>query len=348
MACAAGRPRPRDRADSHGQANTVDANMGSVPRVSVIIPAHNAAAYLPDTLGSVRAQTFGDWEVVAVDDGSTDDTWELLEAASDQPGVSALRNPAAEGPAAARNRALDHASGEVAVFLDADDLLMPRYLENQLAALDRAREAGRKVGIVACDARLLDPDGYASHTYFSLIRDLDQPLTLERVLYRNPIYICSLVPVEIGESVGWFDPELFGTEDFGLWVKILEAGHEAILNPEPLAVYRRRAGSVSSNIPRQAVNNRKVYELALDRGRLSPRARRIARRAIRYNRAMEAVARLRFSPAERSVRELLRAAPLLVWVALSNPRWWGQWIAVLRTGRLPTPRASQARKRVGG
>ena len=196
----------------------------------------------------------------------------------------------------------------------------------------------RKVGIVACDALLLDETGYAKHTYLDQIpsRDRDKPLTLDRILERNPIYISSLVPFAVGESVGWFDVELFGTEDFGLWVKILERGYEAILNPEPLAVYRRHAGSVSSNIARQGANNRRTYELALARGALNARQRRIARRAIRYNRAMEVVATLRFRPAGRaSARQVLRALPLLAWVALTNPRWWKQWAAVLRTGRQP-------------
>jgi glycosyltransferase involved in cell wall biosynthesis len=305
-----------------------------MPRVSVIIPAHNAAAFLPSALESVERQTFGDWEIVAVDDGSSDGTWSILERAGDR--VRAFRNASPVGPAAARNRALGVATGELVVFLDGDDLLLPTYLERQIECLTTATDLGRTVGLVTCDAKLLDGDSYADHTYLDMVRDSHRPLTLDLVLARNPIYISSLVPTAVGESVGWFDPELFGTEDFGLWVKIMERGYEAILNPEPLAVYRRRAGTVSSDIARQGINNRRTYELALDRGRLNRRQRRIARRAIRYNRAMEAVARARFaSGSDRSVRQLARSAPLLVWVAVTNPRWWGQWLTILRTGRQP-------------
>lgn len=305
-----------------------------MPRVSVIIPAHNSARSLPETIASVRAQTYSDWEIVAVDDGSRDATWPLLSQAG--PDVLAVRNPSALGPAAARNRALAQATGDLVVFLDADDLLRPDYLESQIALLDRARAAGQRVGVVTCDARLLDDGDYAEHTYLDLVRDRDASLTLDAVLTRNSIYIASLVPRAVGDEVGWFDEELFGTEDFGLWVKILERGYVAIRNPAPLAVYRRRAGSVSSDIASQGVNNRRVYELALARGRLTGRQRRIARRAIRYNRAMETVARLRFGwSAGVGPGELVRALPLLAWVALTNPRWWGQWLAVLRTGRAP-------------
>jgi hypothetical protein len=189
---------------------------------------------------------------------------------------------------------------------------------------------------VGCDAYLLDDGVRVPHTYMDMVRDRNKPITLERLLRRNLIYICSLVPRVAGDAVGWFDAELFGTEDYGLWLKLLEHGYEAIRNPEPLATYRRRSGSVSSDIARLGVNNRRAYELALERGRLTRRQQRIARRAIRYNRAMEVVATLRFaSGQERQAVDLLRLAPLLAWVALTNPRWWRQWIAVLRTGRVP-------------
>jgi glycosyltransferase involved in cell wall biosynthesis len=300
----------------------------------VIIPAHNAATFLPETLASVEAQTFTDWEVVAVDDGSSDDTWSILTSSS--PRVRALRNVEAAGPAAARNAALRDATGELVAFLDADDLLLPRYLEGQIDCLEAARTAGRRVGLVTCDARLLENGKYAAHTYLDWVGTRERPLTLEFVLRRNPIYGACLVPTEVGQSVGWFDPELFGPEDFGLWLKILERGFEAVLNPEPLAVYRQQAGSVSSNIARQGVNNRRAYELALARGNLNRRQRRIARASIRYNRAMEAVAKARFAPrGERSITHLIPMIPLLAWVALTNPRWWSQWLAVLRTGRQP-------------
>ena len=303
-----------------------------MPRVSVVIPAHNAADYLAQTLDSVRAQTYEDWEIVAVDDGSTDATWSILQSAGST--VRCARHETARGPAAARNRALREASGELVVFLDADDLLAPEYLASQIACLERARAEGRRVGIVTCDARILDEGGYAPHTYRDMLSHRDEPLTLDRVLERNSIYISSLVPAEVGTSVGWFDEELFGTEDFGLWLKILELGYEAILNSEPLAIYRRGSGSVSANITRQGINNRRAYALALARGRLSARQRAIARRAIRYNRAMEAIAELRFRGVDRtSTLAGLRQVPLLAWVALSNRRLWGQWLAVLRTGR---------------
>ena len=317
---------------------------GAVPRVSVIIPAHDAAPYLDETLASVSAQTHDDWEIVACDDGSSDGTWEILSTAG--PRVHAVRNEQAGGPAVARNRALEHATGEFAMFLDADDLILPRYLESQLAAYERASaEPGSPVGLVACDAKFLIDGEYASYTYLDLLPDRTAPITLERVLRRNMIYGACLVPMTVGEAVGWFDPELFGTEDYGLWIKILERGYRGVRNEQPLAVYRRIAGSVSSNIASQGVNNRKAYELALRRGNLTRKQARIARNGVRYNRAMEEVALVRFSDgnALRSASRVPRLLPLLAWVAATNVQMWPQWARLLRTGRAPDAARLRAR-----
>ena len=90
-----------------------------MPRVSVIIPAFNAEAHLAQALDSVVAQTRGDWEVVVGDDCSADRTREI--AASFGARVKLASNPRNEGPAAARNLAISHSSGELLAFLDSDD-----------------------------------------------------------------------------------------------------------------------------------------------------------------------------------------------------------------------------------
>jgi len=300
----------------------------------VIVPAHNAADYVGAAIESVRAQTYRDWEIVVVDDGSTDGSWDLLRSAG--PDVLALRRETAGGPAVARNLAIEHARGELMVFLDADDLLLPRYLESQLAYHRAASECSPgEVGLVTCDAGFLIDDRSASYTHLQCVSDRYAPITLERVLRRNIIYGACLVPREVGDAVDWFDPGLFGTEDFGLWIKILETGRRAVLNEEVLAMYRRTAGTVSSNLARQGLNNRRAYELALVRGRLSSDQRRIARRAIRYNRAMEQVALLRFGgdSSWSAILGRLRYLPVLAQVALGNPGLWKEWLELLRSGK---------------
>src|SRR5207248_1194618 len=126
-------------------------------RVSVVIAAHEAAATLPETLESVHAQTFADWEVVVVDDGSSDDSAAVATAFGER--VRVVRNESPQGPAAARNRGAYEARGELIATLDSDDAWLPEYLASQLATYERALGDGRRLGAVCCDAQLVAPDG---------------------------------------------------------------------------------------------------------------------------------------------------------------------------------------------
>src|ERR1035437_7709292 len=100
-----------------------------MPLVSIVTPVYNAARWLPETLDTVRAQTLTDWEQILVDDGSTDGSRELIEAAAAaDPRFRSLRTSGREGPSAARNLALDAARGRFIAFLDADDLWLPEKL----------------------------------------------------------------------------------------------------------------------------------------------------------------------------------------------------------------------------
>ena len=305
-----------------------------MPRVSVVIPAYDAEPVIADSIGSVLAQTYDDWELIVGDDGSSDATAERAAACS--PRVQVVPAERNGGPAAARNRALERATGELVAFLDADDLWLPDYLERQVARYDAETAAGGPpVGLVACDARIRLPGGDdAAGTYADQFRGGVAPLTLERVLRRNVVYISALVPRAAGEEVGWFDPGLFGTEDHDLWIKLLERGRRAVLNDRVLCVYRRTEGSISRDLGRQAANNQLTYRRALERGRLSPRQRRIARSELRYNRAMGAVAGAAFGggPLPRRAAALARAAGPLLVVAATRPRQWGDWLRVLRGG----------------
>src|SRR5689334_6850738 len=109
-----------------GQAN---------PLVSVVIPAFNRAFILPEALDSVLAQTWKDFEVLVVDDGSTDNTEEVLEPYVARHGVRFLRQ-ANQGPAAARNRGIEAARGKYVAFLDSDDLWLPIKLAVQIPRME--------------------------------------------------------------------------------------------------------------------------------------------------------------------------------------------------------------------
>ena len=295
-----------------------------MPRVSVIVPAHNAAGVVADALRSLQAQTYPDWEAIVVDDASSDGTLAAVEALGERR-VTALRSDANVGPAGARNLAAAHAGGELVALLDADDQLLPAYLERMVAAYD----ARPGTVLVGCDARLVRDGATLPETFLARIPPYAPP-TLDRLLRGNFVYVSALFPRATAEQVGWFSTELFGTEDHDLWIRLLETGGGAVIVPEPLALYRVSGGSVSANLGRMAASSQRTMQRALARGRLTPQQARTARSELRYYRAMEAMARARF---DGRVGGLAKALPDLAWVALSRPDRWRGWVGALRRGR---------------
>ena len=196
-----------------------------MPRVSVIIPAFNAEQFIAETLASVDAQTYGDWEVVVGDDGSTDGTADVVRAFGDR--ALARPEPDNSGPAEARNRAIAHASGELLAFLDADDLWLPDYLDVAGGAV--RRDAG--VRGERRDRRLqrAHPGG-GRIPPGDIRRSLraERGLTLSRLLGSNPIFVSALAPRAVVDEAGGFCTEIVGTEDYDLWVRILELGYQVV------------------------------------------------------------------------------------------------------------------------
>lgn len=302
-----------------------------MPRVSVIIPAYNAEAYLPETLASVEAQSYRDWEVVVADDGSTDGTVDAAQAVGQH--IRVLRGTSNEGPAAARNRALQVASGELLAFLDADDLWLSDYLDRLVRLYDESLTRVVRPGVVTCDARLLGPDGFLPETYADLM-GFPGEVTLTRMLVSSPIYGGALAPRALVDEAGGFCPDLFGTEDYDLWLRLVELGYGVVAARDALAIYRLRPASVSANLPRMARSLQLTYRRALERGRLTPRQRRIALRQLRLQRALEQVGLVMSErrAGARPLARLLRGVPLFLRVAAENP---DRWLAAMRilTGR---------------
>ncbi|MBL8724826.1 MAG: glycosyltransferase family 2 protein [Planctomycetes bacterium] len=205
--------------------------------VAVVIPAHNAAQYLPLALDSLRQQTTVPAEVVVVDDGSRDDT----AAVAERLGATVLRQDQA-GPGAARNRGLRRATAEFVAFLDADDWFALSKLERSVATLQRL---GARC--VATDAWLVRGDRVEHRK--NERRFVPEVVTMERLLRGNPI-ICSTVMCRRTEllEVGGFDeaPDLLASEDYDLWLRLAAREPIAYL-AEPLSFYRVHQGSLSAN-----------------------------------------------------------------------------------------------------
>lgn len=209
-----------------------------MPRVSIIIPTYNSAKFLPATLESVFQQTFQDYEIILIDDGSTDNTREVLV-----PYQSRIRYLYQENQerSAARNYGLLLAQGELIAFLDSDDLWLPHKLERQVQVMNEHPE----VILAFSQARYIDPVG--NPTAFcgewldgKPVKDIEIRSFFEDFAQGNVVYgggSTALVRKEVIEKAGGFDPAITHGEDWDLWWRISTLGPFAYI-PEPLIYYR--------------------------------------------------------------------------------------------------------------
>jgi glycosyltransferase involved in cell wall biosynthesis len=301
----------------------------------VIIPAHNAEQYIGETLRSIERQTYGDWEAVVADDASSDGTAEIV--AGFAPRVRLARSEHNLGPADARNFAISHASGELLAFLDADDQWLPEYLERLVSLYDVSRAKSNDVGVVACDAYLLEGEKRTDRTYADRFGS-HEAATLTNLLKGNSILVCSVAPRAVVEELGGFSNETFGTEDYDLWLRMVESGYRAVKTQEPLVVVRlAREGSVSFRLGGMARSFQATYRRALERDRLSAAQRRIARRQLHFYEAIEQLAAFlddRRTDRRGAYQRLVRSLPLFVSVVFRSPYRWPRWSWRLATGRL--------------
>ena len=277
------------------------------PRVSVVVAARDAAATLRETLESIAAQTFTAWEVILVDDGSTDGTGDL--ARSVLPGVRVIRHDTPRGPSAARNAAARTSRREFLATLDADDAWLPTYLERQVALLDAHPEAG----LACCDALIRRGTGPVEGPAFRE-RTGAGPVTLGSLLRTNTVFTSVVVRRDVFLRHGGYAEDLVHGEDFDLWLRMAAAGDRIAVNPEALAVYRLRADGLTADTQRISAATAEVYRRALERGGLTARQRRLARRQRRLHRLN----------AERAAGTAGRLRTALV--AAEHPERWTAWL----------------------
>lgn len=220
------------------------------PRFSVVIPAYNAERTIEATIRSVYLQTTDDLEVAVVDDGSTDGTIERVLAVADER-VTIHRQENA-GPSAARNLGIARTSGMYVCPLDADDLLLPSFLETMAAVLDRDEGAG----FAYTDAWALDAStGRVRRTSAKAYQRPPRPAPtdpkqfLRELLDRNFVYCCSLIRRTVLEEIGGYADALNASEDYELWLRIVAHGYRAAMVDGRLAVYREGQPSSHSSDP---------------------------------------------------------------------------------------------------
>lgn len=211
--------------------------MAALPLVTVITPAYNAEPFIEETIRSVLAQSLTDWELIVIDDGSTDDTGKIVEAyARTDARIRLVINEKNRGVARTRNRGLEMFRGQYVAFLDSDDYWEPLMLEKMVA---RAKETG--ADIVYCSYALVDEQGR------KVCNDFIVPpkTTFEESIVRSVI-TCStvLIGAELARSIR-FPTDMYH-EDIAVWFQVLRDGGTAYGVPEVLAAYRQRADSRSA------------------------------------------------------------------------------------------------------
>ena len=213
------------------------------PRVSVVIPAYNVAPYIGEAIDSVLAQTFRDFEIIVVNDGSPDT--DALDAVLARYGAH-LRcvRKTNGGLASARNAGIAAARSDLIAFLDGDDLWEPEYLSSQLALLDHDRSAAA----VFPDAVYFGETSLAGKRVSEIAPYERGRVTIEGVLNgrSNLCYSC-LARCEAINAAGGYDASLRRIEDWDLYVRMLLAGQTILVNPQPLLRYRRRDASLSAD-----------------------------------------------------------------------------------------------------
>lgn len=265
--------------------------MTSTPLASIIMPCYNATAYLAEALTSVREQSFTDWELLLVDDGSTDDPHSIVRT-FDEPRIVYIRSKGSGGPSCPRNLGIGRARGAHVFFLDADDVMMQGKLEAQM----RLFEAEPDLGLVFTNFCVIGPSGAVAQRDFLAGYDTFQRLratamapsgrfdraAFVRGLLRANFIGTSGVGVRRGvlASVGGFDENLVSSEDLDLWLRIArdhDCGYVDVIGH----AYRKHPGSLMHEFdarhPRaRIVVLRRHMSLAADRGTIRVVRRRLA------------------------------------------------------------------------
>jgi glycosyltransferase involved in cell wall biosynthesis len=232
-----------------------------MPIVSVIVPCYNAARYLPVCLDSILNQTFQSFEIVVVNDGSTDDTETIIKPYLNDPH---LRYVVQEngGPSKARNTGIAHAKGRYIAFLDSDDLWDKTKLEKQLALFDRP-----EIGVVYTRVRYIDECGRPV-TY----EQKNEHLRPREGNITNYLFVDNFVPFssvmvrkDCLDKIGCFDEELGVAEDWDLLLR-LSVRYEFKFVDEPLLQYRFHGNQISSNTEKMILYIEKARQNFISRG----------------------------------------------------------------------------------
>jgi glycosyltransferase involved in cell wall biosynthesis len=302
-------------------------------RVSIVIPTYNRARYVVQTVDSVVAQTFGDWHLIIVDDGSTDETPRRLEPYTRDARISLLRKQN-RGQATARNIGLHHARGELLCFLDSDDVWKPDKLARQVRLMDEHPQ----YDVVYGDRETIDADGRLLH------RDNMQRHSgriTRKLLSDNFIsFSTAMIRADRLRAIGGFDTDVRYGDDYDMWLR-LSVDARFLYVPEIFAAYRSMDEQISSNQEARFESNRQTLQRFFDNhpGFATPEV--VAETWCRFH-----IRRGRHRMAQAGHRAAL---PDLVRALRVEPRSRAAWRALAKWAlTLPLPRNPSPQARCAG
>lgn len=210
----------------------------STSKVSIVVPVYNAAAFLKDTIESVKAQTYENWELILVDDCSTDESISIVRDYMTDERIILLQNESNMKAAKSRNNGIKKASGDFLCFLDADDIWMKDKLETQL---DFMKKNDAAFSYTAYEFG--DENAKGLGKYVEVLPKLDYEKALSRTIIFTSTVMFDLRKLQKEDIMM---PDVF-SEDTATWWKILKKGYTAYGLEKVLTIYRRPGKSLSSN-----------------------------------------------------------------------------------------------------
>lgn len=220
------------------------------PLVTVIIPVHNGERYIESSVRSVMTQTYNNWEMLIIDDSSTDNTCMIANKLADEDKrINLIKNPCNMGTARTRNRGLELSKGDYVAFLDADDVWKKDKLHLQMEKLK-----SENADLAYSSYAIVDSDGEASRSAYMV----PETITFDGLLKENVIG-CSTVILSAEIAKKYRFVEDYYHEDYCLWLNLLRDGYKAAGCSEVLVEWRLITNSRSFNKRNSAMYRWKIY-----------------------------------------------------------------------------------------
>jgi glycosyltransferase involved in cell wall biosynthesis len=246
------------------------------------MPAYNAASTIDAAIDSVLAQTRDDFELIVVNDGSTDDTALHVQRYLEDARISMISQTNL-GQAVARNTAIAVSRGVLVSLLDSDDLWLPHYLEVMAATFEREPTAS----VAYTDAWVLDDRTRRiarrtamGHWHPAVAPKEPEPFLRALLELGNFVFVGATIRREILTEVGAFRTGVSGSEDYELWLRIASRGYRFARCPVTLAVYRRSPGQTSSDPDQMRRSGHEVFRIVAEEYDIPDDVRELARKRI--------------------------------------------------------------------